>query len=114
MGKFFESMPFGVKPFWSITPAKALANLRSMLDRLQVADAMGYRTHDLRRGHADDIVKQGGRLSELLQLGEWGQKSTAYQSYLDMMQLETEAVVSAHAADDVSTDEEEAAVGSQE
>ena len=53
VGKFFEAMPFGVKPFWSITHARALANIRGTLDKLGVADAAGYRTHDLRRGQRD-------------------------------------------------------------
>ena len=106
LGKFFAGLPIGTKPFAGLSPSKALANLRRILSELGIPRASEYRTHDLRRGHADDIAKSGGRLIELLQMGEWADKSGAYLSYLDNMRLEAEAVVNAHGTEDASSDEE--------
>ena len=61
---------------------------------LQVPDAGLYRTHDFRRGHARDLQLGGATLGEILAAGQWS--SPAFLKYLDMMQLETEAVVEAH------------------
>ena len=105
-GKFFATLVIGTKPFAGLSPAKALPNLRQILNELGIPRANEYRTHDLRRGHADDIAKTGGRLIELLQMGEWADKSMAYMSYLDYMKLEAETVVNAHGTDDASSDEE--------
>ena len=43
------------------------------------------------------MVARGGRLSEILQAGEW--TSLAFAKYLDMNQLETSAVIEAHVID---------------
>eukprot|EP00973_Karenia_brevis_P092612 12413235-Karenia_brevis.AAC.1 len=38
--------------------------LRKMMEALQIPAAKLYRTHDLRRGHADDL-RRSGRLASL-------------------------------------------------
>ena len=64
------------------------------LHDLQVDGASGFWLHDFRRGRAQDMVDSGGRLSEILQAGEWA--SPAFTRYLDMEVLETCAVVESH------------------
>ena len=84
------NIPEGTLLFKGVTPAAALANLRKILEELKVPNAMAYRTHDLRRGHARDLqlngafglllrVKcasvvacgSGASLYEILAAGEW-------------------------------------------
>ena len=68
---YFEKLEPGQAAFSGIRPAKALGQLREMLDRLGSADAAIYRTHDLRRGHALDIQERCGSLQEILAADEW-------------------------------------------
>ena len=70
-------------------------------------DAGSYRCHDIRRGHARDLQLNGGSLYEILAAGEW--KSPAFLDYLELVELESGAVVEAHMAESSSEDE-----GSQE
>ncbi len=67
-----------------------------------VAKAKEYRTHDLRRGHGQDLVESGATLAELLAAGEW--RSNAFKAYLQEECLEAGAVMEAH-YDDSSDDE---------
>lgn len=103
LGKYFSSLPVGAKPFASFTPATALKVLRGFLDRGDVPEARYYRTHDLRRGHARDLQTSGASLVEILLAGEW--RSPAFLTYLDLAQLETDAVIEAHLAE--SSDDEQ-------
>ena len=75
-----------------------------LLGRLCVNDAFAYRCHDIRRGHANDMLQRGRSLYEILMAGEW--RSPAFMSYLDMCELERGAVVEAH-ADESSSDDED-------
>ena len=77
-----------------MTPNAALGSLRDMLSFLEVPEARHYRTHDLRRGHAEDLKLSGANLFEILRAGEW--RSPAFLSYLDVNELESAAVVEAH------------------
>ena len=99
-----RSLPCGTSPFAGISSARALADLRELLGTLDVAKASLYRTHDLRRGHAQDIVDRGGTKAELLGLGDWSSKGMAYTSYIDMLKAEAEAT---RVAEGDSSDEEE-------
>ena len=74
-----------------------------LLQMLEVPDAAVYGTHDLRRGHAKDLQVNGAQLCEILHAGQW--KSPAFMEYLDLNQLEHDAVLEAHLAE--SSDEEE-------
>ena len=44
-----------------------------------------YRTHDLRRGHAEDMRRSGCTLAQILQAGQW--RSAAFLKYLDEVRL---------------------------
>ena len=68
--------------------------------------ANSYWLHDLRRGHAQDMVDNGGRLCDILRAGEW--TSPAFTSYLNLEAVETAGVVEAHMAE--SDDDEEVAL----
>ena len=66
-----RSLPAGSQPFCDVTPASALVCLRALLHLLGVDDADGYGTHDMRRGHAEDLLERGAGLGEILRAGEW-------------------------------------------
>lgn len=91
---YFADMAVGHRPFAHISPGGALGTLRRCLVELGVQGARKYRTHDLRRGHADDLREKGANLYEILSAGEWS--SPAYLKYLDLHELEAGAVLQAH------------------
>ena len=91
---FFAAQPEGTKVFAEISDGNARTNLKYMLEVLRVPEAQLYRTHDLRRGHADDMRVNGASLCEILRAGEW--RSPAFLEYLDINQLERDAVLEAH------------------
>ena len=70
---------------------------------MKVPEAKHYRTHDLRRGHAKDLVQKGANLCEILSAGEW--RSPAFLSYIDYCELERGAVAEAHYNESSSEDE---------
>ena len=49
----------GERAFPGVSPGRALGVLRQALKELGVEDAWRYRTHDFRRGHADDLCRSG-------------------------------------------------------
>ena len=55
-----------------------------------------YRTHDLKRGHSDDIMERGGSRAELLWFGDHSEKASSYKSYVDLLRAEALAVQEAH------------------
>ncbi len=97
-----------------------------MLDLLEVKDAQLYRTHDLRRGHAQDLIESGANLAEILAAGQldhvaWlgllydglraGQwRSPAFMSYIDAQELERRAVVEAHVEESSDEDDDDAPI----
>ena len=101
---FFRDSPEGEQVFGIFSSAEALRHLRYMLARLAVPDAVKHRTHDLRRGHARDLVLNGRGLGEILRAGQW--RSPAFLQYLDLEELERDAVVEAHMDESSSEDEE--------
>jgi hypothetical protein len=104
LGKWFDKQPRVEPVFASITGAKANIVLRSFLkDACQVVDPRHYKSHDLRRGHADDLRRSGASLIEILRAGEW--RSPAFLSYLNEVELERDSVVQAH-VDESSSEEE--------
>ena len=82
-----------------------LQTLREMLSELLIARAKEYRTQDLRRGHADDLRRHGGRMCEIYKAGTWRPSAKGPFSYLDLNELEAEAVD--EAVDPWSSDSEE-------
>ena len=65
------SLPVGSRPFAHISADAALKQLRTLLAALGVVEADSFRTHDLRRGHAQDMVESGAKLVEILRAGDW-------------------------------------------
>jgi hypothetical protein len=96
LGVFFAQYAAGDKPFVGISPEQARLTLRVLLGEAGVSDAGTYDTKSLRRGHAVDIHKNGGRLKEILEGGDW--RSPAFMHYLDISELEKDAVSEAHDA----------------
>ena len=78
--------------------------LRMLLGSLGVMRAADYRTHDLRRGHADDLRRSGGRAAEIYRAGTWKPSSRGPFSYLHLSEIEMDAVD--EAADPWSSDYE--------
>ena len=94
LGVYFESLACGSAPFAAKTPSSALGSLRDMLSFLNVPDAGQFRTHDLRRGHAEDLKLSGENLFQILKASEW--RSPAFLSYLDVNELESATVGAIH------------------
>ena len=84
----------GAKPFADWSGEVALRTLRRRLQIVGVSDAPSYILHDMRRGHAQDLLDRGAHLREILMAGEW--KSPAFLAYLDWSSLEAGAVMEAH------------------
>ena len=59
LGPIVTRVPAGTRLFPKLSPAGALAALRTILVGLEVEKAECYRTHDLRRGHALDLQLSG-------------------------------------------------------
>ena len=87
-----RSLPVGSAPFAGISSQSALSDLRVVMASIGAEKANLCRTRDLRRGHAQDIVDTGGAKAELLYKGDWSQKGSSHQSYLDLMKLEAEVI----------------------
>ena len=79
--RFLNQLPEGAEPWLGITANEARSRLRRVLQRLLVTDAASFRTHDLRRGHAEDMRRCGCTLAEILRAGQW--RSAAFLRYLD-------------------------------
>lgn len=94
LGAFFAALPEGSQPFVHLSPAVTLETLRCILEDIGIPDARQYRTHDLRRGHAEDLRIGGATLGEILRAGDW--KSPAFLHYLNNEQLEMDRTAEAH------------------
>jgi hypothetical protein len=92
-----EGMAPGQALFPGSRPADVLSQLRVCLGRLGVPRASEYRSHDFRRGHAQDMAASGADLASILAAGEW--RSPAFLAYLSREELEGEAILQAHLAD---------------
>lgn len=102
--KFFANLEIGAAPFAAITAAHARSRLKLYLQALGVVDAVKYRCHDLRRGHADDLFASGAPIAKVLLYGEWARP--AYMKYVDDAALEARAVLQAHVDESSSEDED--------
>ena len=102
VGAFLKEHGEGSRPFAHFKIGSVLKTLREMLMELQIPEANKYRTHDFRRGHADDMRRNGATLGEILRAGDW--RSPAFLFYLDKLQLDHDRTVEAHALE--STDED--------
>ena len=99
-------MRSGGKLLGGETPARALSDLRQMLEMVGTPKAKEYRCHDLRRGHALDLQLKGTPLHEILAAGEW--RSPAFLEYLDRHAAERDMVQEAQGlCDALDSDDEE-------
>ena len=103
---YIAQFEMGMQVFAGISPGRAIGTLRHYLGLLEVPEAKLYRCHDIRRGHADDMRASGSSLFQILEAGQWKPGSAAFQSYLNLEALETDAVLQA-ALDDSSSEEGE-------
>ena len=103
LGEVFKALPPGTKVFQGLDKQKALKNMRELLHAAKMPGAMQLRTHDLRRGHAQDLAKRGCNLRQLLEAAQW--RSSAFTAYLDMDGVEDDAVAKSHTVGNSSTSE---------
>ena len=94
LGRFLLDLGPDMTPFSIFSAQGVLATLRRWLQVLQVPNALHYRTHDIRRGHARDLQQSGSSLLEILHAGEW--RSAAFLDYLDKDELECDGTLEAH------------------
>ena len=95
-GKFVNEIPRGERVFPSLSKEVMLQGMRAMLAALGVDQAALYRTHDLRRGHADDIRALGGNQHDLCKSGDRKPGSKGYLPYLWREQMAMELCHEAH------------------
>jgi len=91
---YMKEFKEGQHVFEGISASAAMKTLRRYLSLIGKLDAMKYRSHDLRRGHADDLRASGASLWVILTAGQWS--SPAFLKYLDTATLEADAVLQAH------------------
>ena len=105
LAEWMKLTPDGARPFEGITCARANQALRIFLEAFCRDPCHAkYRTHDLRRGHAEDLRLSGASLYEILRAGEW--RSLAFLSYLNQMALEHDVVLQAHVDESSSEDDD--------
>ena len=103
LGAWLNSRPEGDAPWagWCATSVRSA--LRAALRHARVGNADAYGTHSFRRGHAQDIVEFGGRVTDILTAGDW--QMPAWMRYLDVEKMERQAVAEAHFGASSSDDE---------
>ena len=115
LGAYMQQLSPGTQPFAHLTPVAATNGLRLLLEEIGpymwstinclsqfvlifwsagIDNAHMYRLHDLRRGHADDMRRNGATVAEICRAGDW--KSAAFLWYLNMVELELDRVVEAY------------------
>ena len=67
----FSSLAPDTPAFPGISANTANWNLRALLCLMKIDGANTYRSHDLRRGHAQDMAECGSSLLDILHAGEW-------------------------------------------
>ena len=97
MGAALGQLSAGTRPFACVSAADALSSLRRMLSLLSIPDAEQYRTHDLRRGHNQDMIESGKSMMEILVAAGWLAPGS-HRSYSDRVWLEMAACMEAHDA----------------
>ena len=107
LGKWLGELQPGARPFAHISPHDARSGLRLFLAAVGVEDAHLYWSHDLRRGHADDLREAGADAAVICAAGDW--KSGAYLHYQDLNRREAAAVRRAYVV--ASSDEDVAPSG---
>ena len=109
LGAFLQALPPGSRLFPGLRPGSAIGVFRECLRACGVADADAFGTHDARRGHALDMLCNGGSLNEVLAAGQWRSAASLLGSYLPFDRIESAAVLEAAVAESGSEDEQGAA-----
>ena len=80
---WFEHWPAGEAAWANCTPQFTIKRLREDLGKLApvISEPEKYGTHDVCRGHAEDMRAAGSPLAEILQAGQW--KSAAFLRYVN-------------------------------
>ena len=76
--------------------------MRTLLAEAGHTNAEKYWSHDLRRGHAEDMRRGGATLGEILRAGDW--KSPGFLVYLELKQLEFDRTCEPHLEDSEGED----------
>jgi hypothetical protein len=97
LGKWMKAQATGNAPFAQFSASFARSELKRRLAKIGIADAEQYVLHDMRRGHAQDLVESGCSLHQILKAGEW--VSPAFLKYLDLAKVDRDSVVQAHVAE---------------
>ena len=98
---YIAKFEVGMQVFAGISPGRTIGTLRHYIG---LPEANLYRCHDIRRGHGDDMRASASSLFQILEAGQWKPGSVAFQSYLNLEALETDAAL--QAALDASSSEE--------
>jgi hypothetical protein len=94
LGPWFQDLAGkGKKPFIHYSPCFARSELKRRAELAGCSDSKLYTLHDLRRGHAQNIIENGGNLQHILSAGQWS--SNAFLVYLDKCKLDKNAVAEA-------------------
>jgi integrase len=102
--RWLKSKRFQGRPSGPLFPGLSASSLQRRMQEL--ARRAGHpswsaiRLHGFRRGMAQDILKRGGSLSEVLRSGGW--RSAAFLAYLDKDDLEQEVILDFLCDDDAS------------
>ena len=83
-----------MNPASGITAVAARRDLKRRLRCLKVKAADAYWLHDRRRGRAQDMVGNGGRLCAMFKAGEWS--SPVFTAYADLDSVEQAGILEAH------------------
>ena len=83
----------GRKPFSHFSANYARAELKRRIALAGCAEPEQYTLHDMRRGHAQDLVENGGSLQQILSAGQWS--SPAFLKYIDSAKADRDVVVEA-------------------
>ena len=87
VGEFLRGVVPGVKPLAAWRPGMVLFVLRDVLKSIGV-DVV------LSREHADDLLRRGATLLEIIRAGDW--RSAALLTYLDAYRHERDSSMEAH------------------
>ena len=104
LGAALLELQQGAQPFAGISSNEARAVLRRKLAQLGVPNSAAYGTHDLKRGHSEDMVRSGKTMLEILIAAGWHAPGS-HRSYADMVALEMDACLEAHVASIAEDDE---------
>ena len=95
LGRYAKRLSIGSQFFPGLAPHQCIGIVRACLVVCGVPEPGLYGTHDLRRGHALDMVQSGHTLAEILLFGQWRGAMTLAKSYLPFNEVEAEAVLRA-------------------